>query len=187
MLVGASERPGILRKKFFGASVRAGSRGPSAAAILRFRLGRQAVSPALQIIGGELHSLGVLSTLVRQIAPFGLGNAFLFAQPVAVLGGFVPGDADNWTIGFRSTAVKLTVRELRVKALELCDGDVVSGNRKAPANATGVEYFVEVAIRLGLMGAHLKLDGTRNVDHCLALRVDPPRGGLLTFRSRFLP
>ena len=79
-------------------------------------------------------------------------------------------------------AAHLVVGELRVEAFELLDGDVVGGNGKAPADATDVERFVAVALRLGLGRAHLKLDRARNQDHGLALGVDGP-GRRLTLPS----
>src|SRR5215470_2904173 len=63
----------------------------SAARILPFHLGWQAVTRALQIIGGDLHPLVVLLLLVGQVAPLVLRQALLRAEPVAVGRGTIPG------------------------------------------------------------------------------------------------
>src|SRR5262245_11089376 len=116
-----------------------GALGPGAAAVFPLRFGRQAVTGALQIIGGEPHSFGILSVLVRQIAPLGFGNALLSAQPVTVLRRLVPGDADDRAIRIRGPAAQLAVSESRIEAIALRHGDVVGGDGEAPADVPRVD------------------------------------------------
>src|SRR4030095_15234699 len=122
-LLGMAEIPGVLRQQFFGAPVVTGGHGAGAAAILPFGFRRQAIARALEIVGSELHPHGVLSE-VRQVAPLGFGDAFLFAQPVAVFDRLIPGDADDRAIRIGGTA-HLVMGELGVEAFELLDGYMV--------------------------------------------------------------
>src|SRR5262249_18889831 len=64
--------------------------GAGSTGILPFRLGRQTIPRPLQVIGSQLHALGVLALLVRHVTPLLLRDPLLLTQPVAILRGVVP-------------------------------------------------------------------------------------------------
>ena len=91
MVVAVGLIPGILLQQIDREAIMPAGHRPGAARILPFRLGWQAVTRALQKIGGDLHPLVVLLLLVGQVAPLVLGQALLLAEPVAVGRGMIPG------------------------------------------------------------------------------------------------
>src|SRR5262249_34377206 len=98
LILAIASVPGIPPQQVDRLTVIPATARPAAACILPFRLGGQAVTPALENIGGDLHPLVVLSLIVRQVAPLVLGQALLLAEPVAVSRGAKPFHTDDRTI-----------------------------------------------------------------------------------------
>src|SRR4051812_23477612 len=91
MVVAVGLIPGILLQQIDREAIMPSGHSPGAGSVLPFHLGWQAVTLALQKIGGDLHPLVVLLLLVGQVAPLILGQALLRAEPVAVGRGTIPG------------------------------------------------------------------------------------------------
>src|SRR6516165_5076901 len=143
--------PGILLQQIDREAIMPAGRSRSAARILPFRVGWQAVTLALQKIGGDLHPLVVLLLLVGQVAPLVLGQALLLAEPVAVGRGMIPTHLIHGAFRIGAVLVALGMIDPGVRLDELLillDGHFLGRDGKAVGDDPAIRRFVVKPIRL---------------------------------------
>src|SRR4029077_10331767 len=104
----------------------------------------QAVTLALQKIGGELHPLVVL-LIVGQVAPLVLGHALLRAEPVAVGRGTIPGHVIHGAFRIGTVLVVAGMIDSGVRLDELLillDGHLLGRDGKTVGDDTAIRRFV---------------------------------------------
>src|SRR5205807_10241937 len=107
--------------------------GAGAAGMDPLGLGGQAIAGARPVVGGERHAVGVLPLSVAEVTPLLFRHAVLVAEPVAVAGGFIPGDGVHRAIGrgggfFVPGMFRRELQELR-------DGHLLRGDGEAAFDA----------------------------------------------------
>src|SRR5262249_42175630 len=120
------------------------------------------------------------------VAPLGFRQAFLSAQPVAVRGGLIPGNAQDGTVRF-GAAVHLVMAELRAETLELRYRHALRRQLKTPGNSPPVQPLVRVMLGLAGRGTHPELHrAAPDNHHGLTLAVDVPGARGRWLRREFL-
>src|SRR5690242_1575345 len=151
MAVAVGVIPGILLQQIDRGAIMPAGRSRSAARILPFRVGWQAVTLALQGISGDLHPLVVLLLLVGQVAPLFLGQALLLAEPVAVGRGMIPRHLIHGAFRIGTVLVVAGMIDPGVRLDELLillDGHLLGRDGKAVGDDPAIRRFAVSPIRL---------------------------------------